>query len=158
MREKLRQLERLKRLREIRERLSEASVAVAVGRLREAEQRLMEAKEAELAGARETIRAMEGGERAEWTLSLALRKAFRRDCARYEMECGERAVEVKAAREVLRACRIETEQAAVLQREAQEALAMEEERRAQAASADRFLARSRWEAGRAGVKSLIEAG
>ena len=75
MREKLRQIERVRNVRAMRERLSEASLAIAMAKLRDAEERLEEARQAEIAGAREAIAAMSEGERREWAMSMALRKA-----------------------------------------------------------------------------------
>ena len=157
MREKLRQIERVRNVRAMRERLSEASLAIAMAKLRDAEERLEEARQADIAGAREAIAAMSEGERREWAMSMALRKAFVMDCERMEEVRGQCKDDRLAAQAALRGCRIETEQAAALQRDVREALLMEEERRAEAEGADRFLARGRWNSGRASVNSLIEA-
>ena len=157
MKAKLRQMERVRNMRATRERLSEASLAIASAKLREAEQRLADAREAELVGARDAVLAMDAGERLEWAMSLALRKAFGLDCERMEKERGQCDEELQDARSVLRTRRIEAEQATVLHRDVREALSMEEERRTQAEGVDRFLARGRWGSGRGGVNSLIEA-
>jgi hypothetical protein len=157
MKAKLRQMGRVRNVRATRERLSEASLAIASVKLREAEHRLAEAKESELAGARDAALAMDAGERLEWAMSLALQKAFGLDCERMEKERGQCEEELQDARDVLRTRRIETEQATVLHRNVREALLMEEERRAQAEGVDRFLARGRWGSARGSVNSLIEA-
>jgi hypothetical protein len=156
MSDRLRQMERLKRVRETRERLDEASVARAAAQLYESEARLMELKEAELVGAREAMRVLEEGEHGEWTMSLALRKAFGLDCERVAKEREERCEGLADAQRALRASRVETEQAVVLHRDVRAALLMEEERRMQTETVDRFLARRRWSLERVRVKSLIE--
>ena len=157
MREKLRQIERVRNVRAIRERLSEASLAVAMAKLRDAEERLEEARQAEIAGAREAIAAMREGEQREWAMSMALRKAFVMDCERMEEVRGRCEEDRVASQASLRGCRIETEQAAALHRDVRAALLMEEERRAEAEGVDRFLARGRRSSARASVNSLIEA-
>jgi len=143
----MRQLARLKKLRAARERLSEASVAVEAGKLRLAEERLLAAKDAEAAGARESQRAVEAGERTAWMLSLALREAEAMRRPRLEAACREREIALVAAQRILNVCRVETEQASGSERDLREALDVEQERRAQAESDDRFLARVRWCAG-----------
>jgi len=154
----MRQLARLKKLRAARERLGEASVAVEAGKLRQAEERLLAAKDAEVAGARESQRAIEAGERPAWTLSLALREAEAMRRPLLEAACREREIALVAAQRILRVCRVETEQASVLERDLRETLDVEQERRAQAESDDRFAARARWRAGLKtnGVKLLTE--
>jgi len=156
MREKLRQMDRVKHVRATRERLSEASLAIATAKLREAEKRLAEARDAETSGAQDAILAMDSGEPDEWAMSLALRKAFGMDCERVAKELKQREEDRATAHGELRTRKVETEQAAVLHRDVREALLVEEERRAQAESADRFLARGRWSSARESVKFLIE--
>ncbi len=156
MREKLRQMERLLQVREARERLNEVSAARAAAHLREAETRLSKLKEAGLVGAREAMLAMEAGERAEWTISLSLCKAFGLDCECVEKERLERREGLARAQRLLKESRIETEQAAVLHRDVRDVLLAEQDRRAQTETADRFLARNRWSSERMRVRSLIE--
>ncbi len=156
MKEKLRQIERVRQLRETRERMSEASVAVATAKLREAVQSLAELKNAELIVARESMRAMEAGESPEWTMSLTLRKAFGWDVGRFEKERRECEEAMLAARRELQDRRIETEQTVALRRDARAALQREEEHRAQTESVDHFSARKRWSSERLRVRSLIE--
>ncbi len=156
MKEKLRQLARLTEVRKARERLSEAAVAAEVGKLYAVEQRLSAVKEREAKDAGEMRRAMAVGESTEWMQPFALSVVDGRDRARCEAERRERLAAVEAARGVLRLRRTEAEQVEVLRWDAMEAIALEEARRAQAESDDRFLARSRWLASREGVKTLIE--
>ena len=155
MSEKLRQLGRMKALREGRERLSEASVAMAAAKLREAEQRLDDVRAVRAAEMEESQRAIAVGERPAWMLALALSKADARDCARLAAECVARKDSMMAAQRILQACRIETEQASLLEKDLREVLMVERERREQAESDDRFAARSRWDAMREGLKTLI---
>jgi hypothetical protein len=157
VREKLRQMERVRQVRATRERLSEASLAIATAKLREAEQRLEQAKEAEMSGARDAMLAVDAGDQSEWAMSLALRKAFGMDCTRMMKEHGQREEDRLAAQGELRARKIETEQAAVLHRDVRGVLLAEEDRRTQTESTDRFLARGRWSSARESVKFLIEA-
>jgi hypothetical protein len=157
MSERLRQMERVKKVRSARERLSEVSTARAAAQLRDAEVRLAGAKEAELQGAGEAMRAMEAGERGEWPMSLALCKVLGIDRERMERERVEREKGLAAAQILLRANRVETEQAAVLHRDMRKALLVEQERRAQTETEDRFLARRRWSSQRARVRGLIES-
>jgi hypothetical protein len=152
---KLRQLERVKRMREARERLSEVSLAVAATKLHDAEQRLSHASEAEIIGAQETVCALEAGEKH--SMSLALREAFGMDRERYETERSERKEEKQQAQVILRARRIESEQAILLHRDMRSMLSEQEERRAQTETVDRFLARSRWNSAKVRVRSLSEA-
>jgi hypothetical protein len=156
MKEKLRQIERVRQLRETRERMSEASVALATTRLHEAEMSLAKLREAERGMARESIRAIERGERSEWTMSLTLRKALGQDSDRFEKERRKLEEAMMSAQRELKTRRIETEQAVALRRDVRVALQMEEEHRAQVESMDRFLARSRWSSARVCVRSLIE--
>jgi len=156
MKEKLRQIERVRQLRETRERMSEASVALATRQLHEAESSLEKLGKAERAMARESIRAIETGERLEWAIALTLRKALMQDGDRFEKERRELEEAMLDAQQELKARRIETEQAVALKRDAKAALQMEEEHHTQVESMDRFLARNRWSSGRVRVRSLIE--
>ena len=156
MNEKLKQIERVQKFRETRERMSEALVAIASTRLRETDQLLGELKNAELVMARESIRAIEMGERPEWTMSHMLREPFRLDGDRFEEERKEREQEKLAAQQELKSRRIETEQAVALRRDARTVLQIEKEHRTQIESLDRFLARRRWNSGRVRVRALIE--
>jgi len=157
MTEKLKQLARLMEVRKTRERLSEAAVAMAVGKLYAVEQRLATAKQREANDAEEMRRAMVVGERPEWMEALALSAVDGRDRVRCEAERRERLAAVEVARGLLRVHRTEAEQVVVLRRDALDAIAVEEARRAQAESDDRFLARGRWLALREGVKTLMDS-
>jgi hypothetical protein len=152
---KVRQLERVKRMREARERLSEISLTVAATKLHDAEQRLSHAREAEMIGAQEITRALEVGEKH--SMSMSLREAFGMDRERYETARSERAEEKEQAQTILRARRVESEQAALLHRDMHSELLQLEERRAQTETVDRFLARSRWGSAKVRVRSLSEA-
>jgi hypothetical protein len=155
--DELRQLGRLKRLREAKERMCEAGVAREVGRLREAEARLKAVVDAEAAAVVEAQHALNDGMRGEWMLALAVREAEAK-CQPFLMKvCAECGAAVDAAKKVLRVSRIETEQVSALERELRAVMELEQGRRTQAESDDRFAARGHWRASLR-VKLLTEEG
>ena len=88
-------------------------------------------------------------------LALALSKADARDCERLAGECVGHREKLMAAQRMLKACRVETEQVNGLEKGLREELMVQRGRREQAESDDRFAARSRWDAMKEGLKTLM---
>ncbi|MEO6923356.1 MAG: hypothetical protein ABI142_05975 [Bryocella sp.] len=154
MNETLRQMERVKQVRAMQERMSEATLAVAAAGLHAVEKELRVAQTV-----REEI-AAEGAEmwsREAKAMSSGLRRAFGMDCERYEQERLRRLGSVQEAESALRLRRIDSERSAVICAEARAVAMQEAERRAQAETVDRFLARSRWSSAKIRVRTLSEA-
>jgi hypothetical protein len=148
MKERLRQMERLSRLRESQERMREAELLRERSRLATARQvagAAQSAFQAETAACRELL--LQGDTVASRMADQAARLA-----AAWHMHCAERVAacveRVEAATQRHRESRLQVEQSTRLAETISRAIGVEEQRRLQAVSDERFAARRHWTAGR----------
>lgn len=144
MREKLDPLNRLKKLYETVEEMRAVELQRAAAALHEAQS----AADAELSvahSARQDGReALSSGDRVGWAAAEARRGAAGRKRQRLEVIRSERARASEAAKEQYLASRLKTEQMKKLSASVAEQVAVAEEKKMQAATDDRFLARKKW--------------
>lgn len=140
-------LEPLKRLRALYETVEEMH-AVELQRAAAALQEAQSAADAELSAAHSAghdgREALSSGDRVGWAVAEALRGAAGNRRRRLEVVRSERAHANEAAKRQYLASRLKTEQMQKLSANVAEQVAAADEKKMQAATDDRFLARKKW--------------
>ncbi len=142
--ERLRQWKRLKQVRELQERVREAEYALATDRLRAADEVLRAMLAAASAAAHARRLAMKEGDGAGCTVGESMGGGADRQRRQWLPERSLRAADRDAKQIALMRARLERERCEQRLADMRAQVAVEEARRTQAASDDRFAARRHW--------------